>query len=1255
MERLVASGSQNRQQPGLSKTPNRGIATRAMSQPTPIMEAPEHVGSAVTRAAIERITDEGLFEGLAARVILLDNPLYKGLVETGTNPEGKTINSLVDGIVFFHENDGIRRAVVAAHTITARDRLRGKWLTNKDADIPKSIARLQREMARDPTLRARIVLTSNKEPDDTLVSDVTDAARRAGVDVQLYTNSVIARLLDSSGDGQWIRRDFLNLPLQRLSADLAREISRQMLKDVAPKFEGNTLVARDAASELLADIRQGEGLRFVQGASGVGKSVICYNVCQRIIDAGGVAFVILDSVLSESANLREAALVSLKKYAPEIVETDALGRLNQLFPQSQIIFWVEDINHASAPGREAEKLLRWTDQSNRSGPSSGAFAVLCPIGRRQILGMSREARERVDGQSIVVTQYSRQEGGQAVADGARTAGVELTVLQAESISAQLGHDPLLIGVLTEWRDLDPSKVIADYVEDGLQADDGGEATPGERRAALKQVAFELTRRRVLSPGAGDVLAWGDENYRTAIRALARHGRVISFSGPSTDERLTFRHDRVRDHILIDVFVDMLGKFDSHRELLADPYYSRYVGPALVRGAFAQETFERIADISLTAIFEALKYAATIRAHRVAIGALCERRLKGTNWDATPVSVQYAIHGALAETDAPETLSLIEYTPAPSFPAQFAGVRNGDVRAAARLCFNFDPGRWIMERDRLIAHARDKFGQRWMDELAALIVENPSDERYGVGALYLAGELGEPSLAPAIATRWRAERAAHTPLSDAMLWAAVSCGLDVASFPMDEIVEAWRSLPTKHPEKENSNPRYDVANHVLSGGLLRRGDDKKLDFLTSLGERDEELRHPIRGCLQYINHPKSVEFAAREMARIDEEFGGPENHTGSFGFAGYWGREDEYGGNLSASCRERLRSIWVDTTQSANLRARAFQLWAARLAPGDAAQLAAEPPPGLEDKALVARLWNGDQSAKPALKEKLRADPSSSHWWQYARKVGTDDLEEEIELALEHRRAAQAADSSQYWSGDWILTELLCDRDDAFAFEAIRRHWDQLGSHGSYVQSMLYFATPESITMAYAAIDTAEKPDGLLAHINTHWGVNHVGRPGITRIEQLEALGPYLDRLGWLVVYDLWHACNRRGWGEWRRRHLDPVARKFPRLAAFVSDDAAFDWIDNEISSASRIGFAAHCWMDSRLREGESASDSLDLLEKYANDRRTVEAITFLTEAIREHGHRLDLCRLEFPWAKGSAQIQKLLRDVRFSVEHRSLS
>lgn len=124
----------------------------------------EEARTSDTRRLIADISDEGLFERLAAFALRISEPLYRGLCDTGTNALGRTIADPADGIVYSESPSGERYAIVAHHTITDRRRLRGKWLDPERGDVAKALELFERSNDRIGGYKRRLVLSCSTVP-----------------------------------------------------------------------------------------------------------------------------------------------------------------------------------------------------------------------------------------------------------------------------------------------------------------------------------------------------------------------------------------------------------------------------------------------------------------------------------------------------------------------------------------------------------------------------------------------------------------------------------------------------------------------------------------------------------------------------------------------------------------------------------------------------------------------------------------------------------------------------------------------------------------------------------------------------------------------------------------------------------------------------------------------------------------------------------------------------------------------------------
>ena len=1195
-----------------------------------------------TRELIAAITDEGLFERLAASTLRIADPLYRGLVETGTNARGRTIRDPADGIVFATDAAGRRYAIVAHHTITARARLRAKWLDPEEGDIAKALAVFERSAKRVADLERRLVLTCSFDPDSTLVADLEADAANLGIEIDLWAGARLAHTLDVEPDGQWVRARTLSVPQRRLSVDLARDIGRRLVEAARPQANPAEFIKREVREVLDDQVAIASEIVFVTGRSGVGKSVLCYDLAKDAERSGGAAIVLSEKVVEEALTLEDALQRAFKAYAPDLSEPDFTGTLTHLFQGRDIVIWVEDINRASAPVDLVQKLLRWTRTATPNEQAKGesplernSLKFICPVWLDHLAQLSRPERDSVDAHSLLVDEYSKNEGGDAVLQRACRAGAVLTPLEAQSIAEAIGHDPLLIGLVTDWHAHRPGDVIGAYLEDECRKlAAASEYQSSEIRSVLHRLASAMITNRSVSPSWTDALAWMPSALEQDIlRHVVKHSLAASVSNQDT---LQFRHDRVRDHLFSSVIADTLLKGEADPDLIRDPYFARVVGEAVLMTPDISAGLDGFDPAAPLALFYG--FAAAVRYDhpmRATLYNTCEVVLTSEGFEQRPQSERFAINNVLAELDGDDVLDLLRKSPGPCFAKEEGLARNGDVPAAAAFCYRHDPHTPSSRRDRLIAHARFRHGNRWIKDIGDFIANPDNKGKCLEGGLFLAGELGHKDLVAPLKSRWQRMRASGDSLTGGLLYAVVTSAPGRDEVLANDAIAAWAALPDKDPKNPHSNPRADIATYGLGGGLRRHENDRVISCLLRAHEKFSALKHAIVWTMRAIDHPLAVRCVAEAVAEIDrrcEETGGF-NIWGTH-FTDHWGRRRRPNHRrMGVASRAALKVIWDRQENDLWLRKRAFDLWSASLMQNEIADLAAAPPAGLEDRSLAVRLRHGDQSAKPELAARIEAEENSWYWLQFARCVGTMGLEATLGALLEKRRRLRAECPEDHFPADDCLPELLADRDDAFALELLMSHWDHLAASPGYVIALLYLATPDSLALAEKEIRAAEDPKEVLEFIDMRMGIKVVDRPGLKRLVQAQALLPYLEHFSDMAKWSFWGECNRRGWFEWRQKYLDPLIC-FPadRTFARIDERADFEWLDRQMAQDQFVLRHSHNWSKGRLEAGISPAEIVDRAERYARSRSTEDAFGFFADVVSEHGTRRDLSRLNMDWA-----------------------
>jgi hypothetical protein len=1228
------------------------------------------MNSPETARRLSELTDEGVFERLATSILRAAKPEYRSLLHPGVNPAGKTVKSAVDGIGFV-EGATPPHLIMAHHTTCARDGLRRKWLHDPDAaatpkrrhrpvipagDLLKAVALFSEQKQVTPSLKGTVVLTSNQEPSDELVLEIRSAATARGLEIDIWSVSLLAEFLDNDPSGQWLRQQYLGIGQQRLSKELLAKLSDESLAELYPNGHRAAWVSREL--DLAVAEAKDRDVIFVIAESGLGKTVACCKRLEQHLASGGFGFVLSHDAIAASSTAEQAIDAGLRQLHPLAGHGAVHEALALCSSDRPLLVVVEDINKSGQASALAEKLARWSTLATSapdSGPQSRRWRLLCPVWPSVVASLRDDQRKRVQQLAIAGTAYTPAEGREAVKRRAKIPGILLSDLEADSISDALGHDPLLIALHEPGRSLRSGRVIDDFIDGSVQrlAQQSGEYTPADFRSALRSLSQTMLVRRDLDPRWQTVTHWfgAERDILSQLRRLVNFGEVIKHSGHAGNERLAFRHDRVRDALLADAFAEMMRDETLDDSVLGEPYFAEIVGAALLQDAIPEAIVDRVRTVNPLALFHSL------RLFREPSTPIHEAVLRGIetwladirNRGARHVHLRWEALVALSETESSKVIAIVRQFGDYTWAARQALFRNGDVTGGLHLCLDAEPWTGAIWRDRQIEHAKVRFGGGLRKALDDLLRRPTLEPRLRIGALRLVGYLADPQLAEAIEVAWRSDDERDTHLEDYLWAAAQCCGSDPSRF-LAPVCDAWAALPNVRDNNAPS-PRDDLAAHTVNFAFRKHIPVSAIGYFIERA-RSEDLRWPLTYMLHSIDHPDVIEFVVRELAETDRKFEGTKLFSPFSSFAtDVWRRgEEELDRPMSDETRGRLLSLWQNAGNDKHVRQQAFRFWATAERNDDLAILrAVDPTDSLADSALWQRLRRRDQTAIPEWLVKLKGD-DRARWWHLGSFIWSDQISRALDEELSERGTTVAKDWGVNYKTDYPIFQQIMRLPPAEAEGLLAKHWDHLRFNAYFVQTALYIATPRLLAFAKQTIESCPQSGELFNHIGSHYGIRTYGREGVTRPAQIEALVPYLDYLNEHDVFQFWDACNSLGWFDLRRRHFDPRhSEKYGRRTyddeqiIAIFDDMVqkndFHWIDHQIERITETGV--------------TVEHVLEVIGGWLRQRGTFEALRLAAMAIVHAGGRKDLAALNISVMPQDAA-DNLVADAQFAVKRRRL-
>ena len=1219
-----------------------------------------------TAEALAGITDEGQFECLATAILREADPTYGSLAHPGVNVAGRTVKSPLDGICFVQGADP-PHMVAFHHTTTARDSLEKKWLHDPSkvksrkgvrrpapaGDLIKTAKLFAEERRRSPGLRATLVLTTNEEPTEALVRAVEASGRSLGVTIDLWSRSRLVHFLDNRPAGQWIRYSILGIKQEQLSPELLHELSKKSLEIHCPLDNPAAWIPRALDTMLTTSLRR--DVTFLVAGSGLGKSVACYRELVRHVEEGGFGLVLRDEAVVPAITLEQAVTTTLCQLHPTLAPIPP-SALSYCSPERPLLLVVEDINRSGQAELLARKLAGWARVSKKEDhDASSRWRLVCPMWPEVLACLGQEARSLIEPLIVVAGGFTAREGREAVQARARLEGRELSSLSADAISLALGHDPLLIALHQDDTAPDPHQVISQFVENSLTrtALRTRDSPATDYREALRALGASMLEKRQIEFNWRElsIVAGLEAGSLRLLSRLAHAGELIRFTGPSDSQRLSFRHDRVRDWLLADTAAAMDRRDLLVIDVVREPYFAEVMGTVVAREHSKPDFLQRVAAANPLALFHAFRLLsqASLPSHERILQAINHWLDEPATHDRSNLHLRWEALAMLAQTDSLEVPALVYKFRDRTGSSQLARLRNLEISGGIELCIDIAPGATAPWRDIQIEHAKHRHGRKLTMAIGGFLRRTDLESAARVGALRLAGHIADPTLAVAIEVCWTADQERNDNLAD-YLWAfGQCCGNDPVRY-LGPVCDAWASL-SDQPEKEGSAPpRFRVAAHELRWAFRRWPPLSAVSYLVECGSRDD-LRWPITYLLHGMDHPKAVLFVVRELAALQRRVEGTKSFSPFVMSAGdEWRRaQEDKGRPMSAVSRNLLLELWQDETNDTHLRTQAFALWAATKGVDDVALLrATKPSDELADSFLGQRLIRGDPRAVPAMIKKLDLD-EHGYWWQYGRHLWSPALTEALDRCLSRRGARVRNFSDESFASDWLTHEMIMRLPVNEAERLLLKHWVHLRFEPKFVQAALYVSTPRLLEAVQAAMDESPEPARLMEHLTQRFGIRVRGHPGLTREAQVRGLAPYLDLLSPLDLGTLWAACNDHGWFALRREILDGRLRAPYARRIWDRDHAALE-LDKMLGE--RFPVPIDYWIDEFLRVDVSWTVILATITTWLDARRSLEALEIVAAAIAHRGTREDLALLRSYEGIPETTAKQVIADTKFAVLRR---
>lgn len=1175
-----------------------------------------------------------MFERLATAVLRRADPAYAALVHAGVNAEGRPIPAPVDG---FSLGGMAKPSVFAAHTTTKMSELRSKWLDPVEGDIAKA----KREAERAGVDGATIVLTLNREPPIRLVADARAACEADGLTLDLWSQSRLADFLDDVAEGQWIRHRFFGEPEIRLSFSSLRSIGETGPVDVPVFDQAAALAPRRAAIDLTARLRDGQRLVLLNATSGQGKTVVATQVWRGMVEAGAGAVHVSHQDVEASVSLDEALTRALRRHSPAL-SADCGREALALAVTDELFVLVEDINRAARPVAALQKVLTWSAQVSASG-----LKLLCPIWPRAIAALSSQEEKAAAAALVWLDLPSHDEAifiarAQAAAQGHRPSLGSL-----EALVRRLGGDPLLLS-LHDYGGEATDGVRAYIVREATRAAQAVGYAGADLLDALDALAVGMLEARNLDPSWSRLRTWLDQDQIACLRILLQTGSILRLGGELTDERILFRHDRVRDQIRATGLRRLVEECPDH-DVLTEPAYAELWGLVLSEPSAKQAWVEQATRLNPLGLFHGLACSLPETAERARLASAAADWLDRKGAGSERYShLRWAAQFALTFVEGRDVAELVPLFRENTWMTREAAAWNGDMDAVLKITVSWDPYELRGRERRLFDQVQARYAK-----VAQAFVERGlrdlDDADRWQGLLGMAGRLANPALTPVLLETWR--RGPRTPgFINAMLWALALCAPDY----LEPVLDAWAELG-EEPLEHGTTPRGSVGYHLRFGLWARAGETARKAFILRAGDPNGSLSWYLANILEGWDHPDAQEAFIRLLAhRLAKS-----RATGGYGLSGsnlgeIWSEDGPLRGLvMSDAALERVKTLWSEQAEDIDVQTVALRLWghAARPRHLARARQLLDPLGPLASDTIAALIRLNAPDAPAALDAAIEADTSRGYLWQWVRGHWSEAYLPFLVKTLERRRLLKAANSEARFSGDHALPDLMRWLDDDTRERLLIDNWDHIGDQRRWIGLALWTATPSALTLADRSLKAGD-PAELLKYFDHDYGLYPGSAPATTDLRRLQALEPWLDHFDESVFERLEEHCNRLGWRDWRQRHVDGRLQASDR-AHWRSPGTRRRALDGLAATDKRNRHVEFTLKQMVEAEGD-LQPILDEIEVWLTERKDFEALGTACACIVDSGSRCELLRLERFRSLAIERGEDVIEDAVFALKRRSL-
>jgi len=1004
---------------------------------------------------------------------------------------------------------------------------------------------------------------------------------------------------------------------------------------------------------------QRKSIQFLVGESGFGKSTLAFQILKEHIEAGGYGFWLPANVVRESHTVKNAIIKVVTSFCPTLSLDSICDHFEDISSTNKLLLVVDDINQDRDSMKVAHKLLSWA-ASVKTDEEKEVLAtniIMCPVWPQLWNGLEMLTKGKQWIENIFIDLFDDTEGAEALlsSDNKLTSRGE-----AEIIARELGNDPILIALFSSIHndasenslDLLAENVIDSYINHCILKIVAVEQSflANEYHQALLNLSICMIQNKNMHPTWNEIIEWVEPNKKSIeiVRSLIRTNFLCRLN---SEDKVVFRHDRIRNVILVKGMIHLFQAKKDIDDVLAEPYYSELIAHALIKNSDF-EMLEKIKMMNILALVDALRLFGIAKTD---FQQSIVRNI--SNWlkehKPIPSSLFHAICLSLVETDSPSVLDITRDLPEGHL-VWLARLRNGCAVSGVKYCTSgFGPTFSISDklRDRIIDHSKRRHQDELIRQLKLLINDTKATDDVREGVLSFSGFMSSEELSEYILPYWRSAVDKQRLLPEA-IWAGIQCSGLKPEIVLNELFDFWATLPEKSDEKNWRSPRNEVA-EALRFSFRYGIDENTLDYLCEQQKKVGNLKWALAYMLEQVDSPRTMEMIVKTAADILRKI----KETNGFSpwvtmLTDNWnGRRGECR-RLSDKSFTALYTIWTNTTDK-HVQEIAFRLWLTRVEKEHIDILREiSPTAGIYRTSLWKRAQLEDVTVMPDFLVVLKEE---SHWCYVAHHIWNPEI---MGVVKQHILSFECDIPKDFSGGrlnpHYEVSELLTKIPVQDAETLLVDHWNILGYSPRFVQAALYLSTKKSLDLAAVSIKQCPPEVNLFEHIGMFFGFMSERRNFLTQTK-LNSLIPYIDRLSERDLGEAMEACARLGMPEWGKEHVVNLSENYRRRYNPSDGDLMKD-LDDFVNDQHGIWRVDH-WLEDFNHRNDSHKRALRIIDRWLEnsklDSKSFKLAATVLESVGSRKH-INILHNRHPLNISASRLNAIIEDATFAIMKRTL-